>query len=50
MNALEGKQEVDEPEKKGFIENRSVKEDCEDGSTEPLQYYDYGEKTSPGEE
>ncbi|KAK9304945.1 hypothetical protein QLX08_003877 [Tetragonisca angustula] len=41
VNALEGKQEVDEPEKKGFIEIRSVEDDCEDETTEPLQYYDY---------
>ncbi|KOX80069.1 hypothetical protein WN51_06484 [Melipona quadrifasciata] len=41
VNALEGKQEVDEPEKKGFVEIRSVKKDCEDESTEPLQYYEY---------
>lgn len=47
---FEGKQEVNEPERKGSMKIRSVTEDCEDESTEPLQYYDYGEKKSVGEE
>ncbi|XP_017756780.1 PREDICTED: uncharacterized protein LOC108548381 [Eufriesea mexicana] len=39
--AFEGKQEVDEPERKGPMEIRSATEECEDDSTEPLRYYDY---------
>ncbi|XP_068969665.1 uncharacterized protein [Bombus flavifrons] len=39
--AFEGKQEINEPERKGSMKIRSVTEDCEDDSTEPLQYYDY---------
>ncbi|XP_017796174.1 PREDICTED: uncharacterized protein LOC108577522 [Habropoda laboriosa] len=48
--AFEGKPEVNELEKMmGPMEIRSVTEECEDDSTEPLQYYDYesGGSTSP---
>ncbi|CAL7946952.1 unnamed protein product [Xylocopa violacea] len=39
--AFEGKHEVDELARKGPVEIRSVTEDCEEDTTEPLLYYDY---------
>ncbi|XP_026666760.1 uncharacterized protein LOC108632963 [Ceratina calcarata] len=41
--AIEGTPEVDEPERKGSMKIRAVTEECEDDSTERLQYYDYYE-------
>ncbi|XP_076232915.1 uncharacterized protein LOC143178264 isoform X2 [Calliopsis andreniformis] len=46
--ALEGKPEVNELGKNEAMEIRSVTEDCEEDTTEPLQYYDYGEEASTG--
>lgn len=43
---IEGKREVGEPNREGAMQIASAEDDCDDDSTEPLQYYDYGEETS----
>lgn len=44
--AIEGKREVGEPNREGAMQIASAEDDCDDDTTEPLQYYDYGEETS----
>ncbi|XP_054005524.1 uncharacterized protein LOC128890746 [Hylaeus anthracinus] len=44
---FEGKQEVDEPERNKAVKIRSVMDDCDEDSTEPLQYYDYESRGNP---
>ncbi|XP_076285475.1 uncharacterized protein LOC143211562 isoform X2 [Lasioglossum baleicum] len=48
--AFESKREVNEPEREGAMQIASAEDDCEDDTTEPLIYYDYGEETSPAAE